>query len=273
MKMRQLAAAIALVMAIPLSTAGIAAEPTTQPAVPAVAQGAGGYLGVVLHSIPRALRAQLAGVLPAGQGVMIQDVADDSPAARAGLRAYDILLSLDDQKLFSTEQLSQLVRTEGADKTVTLKRVRNGVTDEVQVTLGEAQAAVTGAAAGERPWTAMPRYHHAHPRAPYAGPSPHSAEGSWDTFDALSLQKLADGSYQAEIRYLDVNGKLETYQFTGSRDEIRRQVMRQRNLPAVEREQLLNALSARDELAWPVDPFGHRMFMMPWTDIYPDPDF
>lgn len=268
MKTRQLAAAVAIALAIPFSTRLLAADQTT-PTAPAMVQSTGGYLGVMLGPVPDSVRTQLGDVLPAGQGVMIQDVVEGSPAAEAGLQPYDILLSYGDQKLFSAEQLSQLVHADGANRGVTLRLVRNGVASEHQVTLGEAHAEAAGYPRREMPRTPM-RPHYRHPMAPYYGQQSVPTTDNWETFDSLSLQKRQDGSYQAEIQYLDANGKLERHQFTGSREEIRDQVMRQQDLPPVERDQLLDALSARDDLGPFVGPFGHPLVPPRWFNWQPD---
>ena len=263
----RIAAAIAVVLAVPLANPLLAAAPTTATPSPVV-QTAGAYLGVMLGPVPEGLRAQLGSVLPSGQGVMIEDVVEGSPAAKAGLQAYDILLSYGDQKLFSAEQLSRLVHADSARRSVTLQLVRNGTTSERKVVLGEAQADDTTYARRGMPW--LPRQHqYRHPMGPYYAQPSAGATDNWETFDSLSLQKREDGSYRAEIQYLDANGELEKRQFTGSRDEIRDQLMRQKDLPPVERDQLLDALSARGDFAPMAPPFGRHLRPPPWLNWQP----
>lgn len=262
MNTRQIAVAIALTLAVPLTSPSMAADPSTA-APSAVVQKAGGYLGVLLGPVPAVLRSQLSDVLPAGQGVMVREVVEDSPAAKAGLQPYDILLSYGDQKLFSAEQLSQLVHADSAGQTVTMNLVRNGATGERQVVLGEAQPDVSPDASRGMPW--MPRQHfYRHPMGPFFAQPSEQGNDNWETFDSMSLQKGQDGSYQAEIRYLDASGKLKMHQFTGSRDEIRDQIVRQQDLPPVERDQLLDALSARDDVNPMAGPFGRQPAPPPW---------
>ncbi len=59
------------------------------------------HLGIGVESVPPALFSQLPDVLSKGQGVLVAQVAKDSPAAKAGLQPNDILLSFGDQKLYS----------------------------------------------------------------------------------------------------------------------------------------------------------------------------
>jgi membrane-associated protease RseP (regulator of RpoE activity) len=266
MKYRILAVSIALAMTAPLiATTASAAESTTPAAASAVQVQSGGYLGVLVGPVPDALRAQLGGVLPSGQGVLIRDVEAGSPAAEAGLKAYDVLIGFDDQKLYSPDQLTDLVRGDRPDTTVKLSLVRAGSVQNIQVTLGQVEA---------QPEAAVPQLgmrvprHHPGPYATSPGPS----QGNWESFDALSLKKLEDGSFKAAIQYRSDEGKLVKQEFTGSLDSIRQQVMGEQNLPPVERHQLLEALSARDYFFPPtaewVDP---RFYMPQW--FYWQPGF
>ena len=265
MKPKKLAVSLALALALPVATTVIAADLSGQPA-PATAQvqPQSGYLGVVLAPVPEALRTQLGDQVPPGQGVLIRDVADDSPAAKAGLKAYDILLRYDDQKLFSADQLRQLVQSEGPDKTVTLQLVRGGQPNEVRVTLGQPEAAPEPMYA---PWMMLPHGHRSHPMQL----SEDSATTNWESFDSLSLKKLEDGRFKAEIQYLTAGGGVVKHEFTGTREEIREQILRQKDLPPLERQQLLDAVASRDQAF----PFGERFaehFFAPprWFNWQPD---
>ncbi len=94
------------------------------------------WLGVALSPVPEGLSRQLGEVIPARQGVMVRSVSPDSPAQKAGIQAFDIILNYGDQKLYSAEQLAGLVATDTANKEVTLGVVRNGVRKDINVTLG-----------------------------------------------------------------------------------------------------------------------------------------
>jgi len=93
------------------------------------------YLGVVTAPVPPQLRAQLE--LPEGMGLSVEAVADDSPAAKAGIRQYDVLKKFNDQMLCAQEQLSVLVKAAGKDAKVSLVLLRGGREQNVTVTLGE----------------------------------------------------------------------------------------------------------------------------------------
>jgi membrane-associated protease RseP (regulator of RpoE activity) len=262
MKSRKLALLLAIALTAPVVTLVGAADLTTS-TVPAQMQAAGGYLGVMLGPVPDALRAQIGGVLPSGQGVMIHSVQDDSPAAKAGLKTYDILIGFNDQKLFSAEQLSHLVRAASPNTAVTLRVVRGGAVLDTQVMLGEVQAESDSAFPGRGM-----SMHRPHSRAYVQRPG--AAVGNWESFDSMSLKKLEDGNYKAEIQYLGKDGKIEKQEFTGTRDAIREQILKQKDLPSAERDQLLDALSARDDFFPSIDWFGPRFNLPQWFNRQPD---
>jgi membrane-associated protease RseP (regulator of RpoE activity) len=255
MNQRILAVLLAAILAVPV--VGIAAEGAAPPAVvpQTQTQAASGYLGVLLGPVPGSVRAQLGNLLPRGQGVMIRDVVADSPAAKAGLDPYDIIVGYNDQKLFSIEQLTQLVRAETPGTSVTLNVVHNGTLSQTRIALGQAPVE-TGD--NGKPETGKPvchhyRHHHRHTRAGPPGMMPpgQAEERNWESFDSMSLKKLDDGTFKAEIRFLGDDGKLVKKEFSGSRTAIRHQLLSQRDLPRAERLQLLDALSTRDRFIMP----------------------
>ncbi len=284
MNTRILAVSIAAALAVPamsmVAAADVPANETPAPAdvqadapaapAPAQVKAAGGYLGVLLGPVPYVLRAQMGDLLPPGQGVMIRDVAAASPAAKAGLKTYDVVVGYNDQKLYSAEQLSHLVRAESPDTTVTLSVVHDGATRQTKVTLGQARAQAAAGESGQEPGCpemGMPT--HRHHAGPYSMP-PSTEEGSWESFDSMSLKKLEDGSFKAEIQFLGKDGKLVKQEFTGTRDTIRDQVMGQKDLPRAERHQLLEALSARDYFMPPPEWFAPRFYPQEWFNWQPD---
>jgi membrane-associated protease RseP (regulator of RpoE activity) len=260
---------LSLAVALLLPAAGVTTSAADTVAAPTQrVQTSGGYLGVTLAPVTDETRAQLGDRLPVGQGVMIRDVAPGSPASQAGLRPYDILLSYDDQRLYSAEQLSGLVRADTPAQDVDLQVVRGGTVEDVQATLGQRSAAVArlGDAGADMSRMPMPRQR-MQPYWPWSG----EQTGRWDSFDALSLKKLDDGDFQAQIKYLNSDGELVTKSYTGTRDTIRQQVMQQNDLPSMERAQLLDALSARDDMPFMRGPmFGHRLFVPPALGWPPD---
>ncbi len=93
------------------------------------------FLGVVAVPASAAMTEQLG--LPAGFGLVVESVVPDSPAAVAGLKRFDILKSLGDQRLASADQLSALIRAgkDGDDVVFTL--LRRGQEEKVTAKLAK----------------------------------------------------------------------------------------------------------------------------------------
>ncbi len=106
------------------------------------------YLGVATRPLAPELRAQTD--LPAGVGLLIDAVSPDSPAARAGVKRFDVLHKFDDQLVCAAGQLTALVEAAGKDKEVPVTLLRRGREQVVTVTLGEREVAVAAAGAGLR---------------------------------------------------------------------------------------------------------------------------
>ncbi len=88
------------------------------------------WIGVDCHPAGEALRAQLN--LPEDQGLLVQQVVDESPAARAGLLKYDVLLLADDEPLSKKQDLVDAVDA-AKDGELTLGLVRGGKPMQVKV--------------------------------------------------------------------------------------------------------------------------------------------
>jgi predicted metalloprotease with PDZ domain len=117
------------------------AENTNTPAAQAPAANIGNqasaWLGVTLDRVPSSLGSQLSKIIPNGQGVLVRSVSKDSPAEKAGIKRNDVLLSADDQKLYSAAQLSGLIRSAKPESKVNFKVVTQGKVKQISVTLGK----------------------------------------------------------------------------------------------------------------------------------------
>ncbi len=98
--------------------------------------GPGGYLGVRVQDISSDL-GQYFGV-GEGEGVLVLEVTDDSPAQKAGLKAGDVIIKVDGKDVTSSGELVRYMRESkpGEKVDVTLKRSRE--TRRIGVELGEA---------------------------------------------------------------------------------------------------------------------------------------
>lgn len=95
----------------------------------------GAYLGVSTAPAPEVLRRHLN--LQPGMGLVVQFVAQKSPAEEAGLQQDDILQKLDDQLLINSEQLAVLVRSYKPGDEIKLSIIRDGQKKVVTVKLAE----------------------------------------------------------------------------------------------------------------------------------------
>jgi membrane-associated protease RseP (regulator of RpoE activity) len=99
------------------------------------------WIGLLGGSIPEddSLRAQLD--LPENQGLRVESVVPDSPAAKAGLKRHDIMLKANEQDLHEMRDLVELVTTEGAKKgQITLEVLRHNKRETVYLTPEERPA-------------------------------------------------------------------------------------------------------------------------------------
>jgi S1-C subfamily serine protease len=82
------------------------------------------YLGIA--GGPRPLPPRLARELGRGTGVEIVEVVEGSPAAKAGLRAADLIVELNGIAVAGVDDLQRLMAGELIGESVTLETVRNG---------------------------------------------------------------------------------------------------------------------------------------------------
>jgi membrane-associated protease RseP (regulator of RpoE activity) len=122
---RERLAVVAVLSAGMLVASSRAAQPASQPYLfYSDESGNGSYLGVDTRDItPDRLGALH---LKDESGVEVTMVDQDAPAGKAGLREHDVILSINDQKVESVEQLRRLIREIPAGRTVTIGISRAG---------------------------------------------------------------------------------------------------------------------------------------------------
>jgi len=93
-----------------------------------------GWLGVSVQELTPSLRE----AMKAGNrsGLLITNVAENSPADEANLKEEDVLLAFDGNALEKADEFTQLVRNTPPDKKVKVKILRNGEERELEVTIG-----------------------------------------------------------------------------------------------------------------------------------------
>jgi hypothetical protein len=93
------------------------------------------FLGLATRPVADELRAQFK--LPEGTALLIERVEDDSPAAKAGIKKFDVLTKVDDQLIINPEQLAVLIRMHKASDEVKLSIIHEAAATTVSVTLVE----------------------------------------------------------------------------------------------------------------------------------------
>ncbi|MGH9941557.1 MAG: PDZ domain-containing protein [Pyrinomonadaceae bacterium] len=103
----------------------------------------GNFLGVQLEPVTKenAGRYQLSGE-PRGAGVAA--VTADGPAAKAGLQKNDVILRFDGEPVTSVAKLRRLIGESAPQHTARLTVSRNGVEQELSVTLGKRESLLGG---------------------------------------------------------------------------------------------------------------------------------
>lgn len=94
-----------------------------------------GWLGVQIQEVTPAIAASLG--LHNDHGALVAVVSPNGPAAKAGLKQGDVILSFDGTEVGRLHDLPRLVAAAAPDSNAKMKVWRNGQTIEVQATLGE----------------------------------------------------------------------------------------------------------------------------------------
>ena len=107
-----------------------------EPVIRALRMAGGGvHLGVSLADIGGEERARLK--LADERGALVKQVHADTPAARAGLKADDVIVRFDGETVRSAAQLSRLVRETPPGRPVAIEVSRDGTTQRLTATLEE----------------------------------------------------------------------------------------------------------------------------------------
>jgi serine protease Do len=97
-----------------------------------------GYIGVTLRDVDPDLQRSLG--LSTAVGALVQDVTPGSPAARAGLRTYDLIVGVDGRPIPGNEVLIQTIAGRAPGSVATLQMLRDGRAMSVALKLTERPA-------------------------------------------------------------------------------------------------------------------------------------
>jgi len=212
-------------------------SPQSQPA-PELKQP--GWLGVWVRPLPAELKAQFALLTPSGEGLMVERVEANSPAAEAGINQFDVLLSLGGQKLYSAEQLSKLVKHSNANSQIEIEIIQQGQVKTLNPTLTGGHKRTLARTQRQLPYyQAWPRYQAPIPKIQPA-PEPSTA---WDKFETVEVKTLPDGRYRAKVSYKNKSNEIKSFTFEGKKQEIIQQITQLKELPQDKKVALLKALN------------------------------
>ena len=94
-----------------------------------------GFIGVTLTDVTPALQKALG--LTVAAGAMVQDVTPRSPAERAGLRAYDVIVEVEGRRVASNQELIQNISARQPGTVAELDVLREGRRHTMSVKLAE----------------------------------------------------------------------------------------------------------------------------------------
>jgi serine protease Do len=94
-----------------------------------------GYVGVHLREVDADLQTSLN--LPVREGALVQDVTAGSPADRAGLRPYDMIVSFDNRAVVSDDQLIREISGRSPGTAAAIRFLRDGRDQTITVKLAE----------------------------------------------------------------------------------------------------------------------------------------
>jgi hypothetical protein len=173
------------------------------------------YLGIDVDWLRPGLGVQTGGLLGPNQGVIVENVDPDSPAARGGLQQYDILATLDGQKLSSPDQFAALLSGPRNSRFINFGIVRGGKPLNVVVAVESATPPLPAGVANPAgpPTNVLP------PVAPVEVTS-----SDFGQFDSMTIRKTGPNRYHVSADYLDRSGFPKKHQFDARSDEVIRAV-------------------------------------------------
>lgn len=97
--------------------------------------GTHGYIGVAIQNLSEQLGDYFG--IENGEGVLVTEVFEDSPAEKAGLKAGDVIVSVDGESVAETDELQEIIsETEEGDQ-VAVDYIRKGAKGQVNIEVTE----------------------------------------------------------------------------------------------------------------------------------------
>lgn len=107
-----------------------------------------GWLGVQIQPVTGDIADSLG--LADANGAIVTAPQDDSPAAKAGIRAGDVITAVNGDKVANPRELARRIGRLAPDSKVTIALWRDGKSQDVEVTIGRLEGDVAAARPGDR---------------------------------------------------------------------------------------------------------------------------
>ncbi len=279
----------------------------TQSQTAAQPQNRPSWLGIWIEDVPMSLVRHIAPLLKDNQGLIIRKVSPNSPAQTAGLQVYDVITSFNDQEIYSQKQLTALVRGTTPGTKIKLGIIHQGKPATKEVLLkaspkpaqayhkphhGPWPPAFPFSQPGRHPhshgsmgmlpppgWLNDPFFQHGfkHPfpaqNIPDQQGLPSTGQSqSWSKsqFESIEIEATGDDKIRAAVKYEDSNGDKKEFVFEGSQNEIRKQIMAQKDMAESRKQRLLQALDMNNTT--PAIPDAAPFMMPDWfNQSFPAP--
>lgn len=97
-----------------------------------------GFLGIEMHGLDKNISASLK--LPSEKGALVANVLPGTPAEKAGLKPYDVIIEFNGKKIDSPSDIQKVVAGTPVGKATKLKAYRNGKVVNLNVIIGSTKA-------------------------------------------------------------------------------------------------------------------------------------
>jgi serine protease Do len=203
---RRLGAPVLAAALLGIPAAATAQDDVREPLIRAFRMAGGGsHLGVSLGDLNGEERTRLK--LADERGALVKDVQPDTPAAKAGIKADDVIVRFDGEAVRSAAQLTRLVRETPAGRPVAIEVNRGGQVQRLTATLEEGRgfAHILGDD-GDMHFNVPPV-----PPVPPIPPVPPVEPLVREGMDAFSREFFVQRPGRLGIRYQELSGQLARY--------------------------------------------------------------
>ena len=251
------------------------------------------WLGVQIQNIPLSLARHLSSLLKQNQGILVNKVSVNSPAAKSGLQMYDIIIKFNNQEIYSPQQLSQLIQNSEAETKVQLTLVRQGKLINKEVILKSSpnqslsmQQQHPQPLSPMESWAKMNipnwvndsffnsqfndrfnnRFNHWNGYNYGSQPMDQTLNNlsdqqhNWTQFESINVKSIGADQFHANVKYKDKNGHQKEFIFEGKIEAIREQILAQNEMDEEKKQKLLQVLNMQHTYQ---SPFGQNRLMVP----------